>query len=322
MLTSSVTSAVSIVGALLLIASYTLLPPYRTAPRRFLALLSVADLLTCSASLGLIWLSDEHAWACDAYTVSSTAFNLASFAYTTLTARVVWESVAAPHRVTWRVTRHEGAAHAAAVGAPAAVAVALAAMLPASSQRAAIGCWMPSDPARYAALRLAFTYVPLWCAMVYLTLSYISTVRAGRAAVDSLMPKGRQWRSPAAAPPAPRSYGGTDGCTPLTSPVVSDGSGSDSDCGPEAVRAIDGQLRRLVLVPILFVLLRTWGSINVVRDVALRSGADRVFWVDLLESFGDQAQAAVHCALLVFGHTGVRKALWQRLARCRDGVSW
>lgn len=128
-------------------------------------------------------------------------------------------------------------------------------------------------PRRFLALRLSLTYVPLWLAMAFSAWTYAQTVYTGRRALRS------QQRL-------------------LVEPT-------------QALASIGTQLTRLSLVPAAFVLLRVPGSVNVVKDIVDRDKS--LFVVDLLEAFGDQAQAAVHCALLVLGHDGVRKALWGRL---------
>ena len=74
---------------------------------------------------------------------------------------------------------------------------------------------------------------------------------------------------------------------------------------------VEVQLTRLSLIPIAFVILRLWGTFNVVKDMI--DPGYHVFAVDLLEAFGDQAQALVHSILLVFTHEGVRLGLFGKL---------
>ena len=77
------------------------------------------------------------------------------------------------------------------------------------------------------------------------------------------------------------------------------------------VVVVDKQLRRLTYIPICFVLLRLWGTINVIKDILVGS-SDHFFVVDVLEAFGDQAQGLVHSLIFVFTHQGVRNALYQK----------
>lgn len=78
------------------------------------------------------------------------------------------------------------------------------------------------------------------------------------------------------------------------------------------VGQVNTQLARLSVIPVVFVILRLWGSINVIKDVIAPDY--HFFAVDVIEAFGDQAQAAVYCVVLVLANKQVRDGLrvWWR----------
>jgi len=96
--------------------------------------------------------------------------------------------------------------------------------------------------------------------------------------------------------------------TQLTSEAgASDPRGVVIVANREVISQLHSQITRLQLIPIIFVLLRFWGSVNVIKDCI--NPKLHLFIIDLLEAIGDQAQAFVHGLFFVFAHQGVRQAL-------------
>jgi len=62
--------------------------------------------------------------------------------------------------------------------------------------------------------------------------------------------------------------------------------------------AADEQLTRLAWIPIAFVIIRFWGSLNAIKDVF--SPDTSWFLVNLLQAIGDQAQGFIHGMIFVF----------------------
>jgi hypothetical protein len=169
------------------------------------------------------------------------------------------------------------------------------------TDREDIGCWIPRRPLHNIALRLVNTYVVIWVAVLANCALYYATVRAGRTALES--ERSRQQRQ--GTPPFV-SYGAAEGATL---------SAESFELLPESsAAALDRQLRRLALVPVAFVACRSFGSINMVKDIV---SPDRsLFVVSVLEAFGDQAQALIYAIIFVFAHEGVRNSVaarWRQL---------
>jgi len=66
----------------------------------------------------------------------------------------------------------------------------------------------------------------------------------------------------------------------------------------EKLLTADEQLKRLAWIPIAFVIIRFWGSINAIKDVV----APDVQWfpIDVLQSIGDVSQGFIHGVIFVF----------------------
>jgi hypothetical protein len=277
---SATTSAVSAVGAVSVVLSYFALQRGRSPSRRRLAILSGVDAALNLASLALLLPSERSEAACRLYTLTSSFLTPCSALWTVFTSLSVYREVSGGG---WRFGEGgDAAAHALGWGLPAAGLATLLA-LPDTSDHEDIGCWIPRRPLRNALLRLAITYVVLWVAWVLNAVLYVATLLHGQAALQ-------QRRERLAA------------------------EGLDSGGAEARVRA---QFRLLTVVPVAYVLLRVWGSVNVVKDLT-RPDA-HWFAMDALEAVGDQAQGAVHGLVFVALQPATRRALRAWLARRRGG---
>ena len=121
-----------------------LLRSFRSTSRRFLAFLSLADVLGALFSLLLIVPSRHNKSACYLYTHTSTWCNLSSFLWTMCTSYVVYRNIKSPGS-SWPSERDRHVhvlAHCLCWGLPTLMIAVLAFFKDASSQQD-IGCWIP-----------------------------------------------------------------------------------------------------------------------------------------------------------------------------------
>lgn len=236
-----VSCSLSVLGAVLIVVSYTAFAEHRTFGRRLLVWLSAADLL---AAVFYALPASEGEPACGVQAVGISFFAMAAVAMTTFIAFFLARTA----RGADASSLPEAAFHLCAWPPAAALAVFVSLK---SARFEETWCWLPAGPDD-----LAF-YVPLWCAWVAnAALYHVSTA------------------------------------------VVRKG-------GPGS-----GSLRRLVFVPLVFIVLRLPGSAH--RAYRLFGGG-HVRWLSLLQAAGDPGQGAADAVLFVIANDKVRASFARAL---------
>lgn len=164
----SVASAfLSLFGAVVLISSYLLIPPFRTVPRRLLTVLSVVDAVYNMARIALLYPSGgfghlPEAWACQWDMLLSSCVGTCTLLWTIATYVTVTKTVVNP---SWKLRQSyvENLLHVVCWGYPVGCLVTMLTMSTDFEKAAFVGCWIPSHVGWHStAMRWATSAGPLF----------------------------------------------------------------------------------------------------------------------------------------------------------------
>eukprot|EP00052_Salpingoeca_macrocollata_P029944 m.309443 g.309443 ORF g.309443 m.309443 type:complete len:339 (-) comp23034_c7_seq4:236-1252(-) len=292
--------SLSMLGSGLMILSYRLWKDIRVASRKILCFLSLADFgVACSAFLGVIFEKENLLVAddggstrlCVATSFVTTYCSICSFCWTTCMAIFLYISIVKGNpKGAERAMR---TFHVVCWGFPLVVlCVALGFDVLGYDSSVAVGwCWLKHKGP-----------FPLWQLMagkLWEMLSYVLTTYFYIAVKRKIS---QEMNNPPRG--SARNSNSNDGV------MTDDMSSLVSQSALQAAKEAD---RKMVLVPVVFVLVRLWGTIRYfVTNYSADS--DNLYWLAVLQGLGDTSQGFVNAILFCFFTKAVRAHI---LACCR-----
>jgi len=265
---STVTSLLSLCGAMALVITYFTMREFKTEIRRLIMILSIVDALINLSFLSLLWATQENDLACRLFTILATFFPTCSVLWTMNLSYTSYKKLVVNVGETWTVSRPLNRFfHVVAWGYPSFVCLVMISF-PNYYNVESVGCWIPRRPWTNQALRLVGVYLVVWIAWIFNGIVYYQIITHGREMFK-------------------------------TSDVLL----------REKLSTADEQLKRLAWIPIAFVIIRFWGSINAIKDVV----APDVQWfpIDVLQAIGDASQGFIHGVIFVFINRHFRRKVSQ-----------
>jgi len=153
-------------------------------------------------------------------------------------------------------------------------------------------------------MRLAVIYIPVWTSLLISTISYAAVYYKAhsilapfrKASVDSVKPILPQVSIPQNSV--------------STQISINDESQRPSESGPSLQeRKQDDShevFHRLMFIPLVFICLRVWGSINRIYEMK-NGGLSVAAWLDYAQTIGDTSQGWVNCIFFVMMSKRVRE---------------